>query len=178
MKQRSLRILSLTQTALLLALCLGFQLLKSVSIYITGPLVNAVLIIASVSVGWQSGLAIALLSPIAAWLIGATPIVNALPVMLPVIAAGNTIIAVFAFLFRKSFPFGLLPGALCKAGFLWGAVCGLILPAFGQKLPEKLIAAAKVTFSLTQLINAILGSLLAWLMLRIMKKRFRLPNNG
>lgn len=161
---------ALVKTALLLALCLVFQLLKTLSAYITGPLVNAVLIIASVTVGWQSGLAISCLAPLAAWLIGATPIVNALPVMLPVIAAGNAIIAVSAWLLRKHYPLGLLPGAICKAGFLWAAVCGLVLPLMGAALPEKMVAAARATFSFTQLITALAGSLLAYLILKVLRQ--------
>ena len=105
----------LVQTGILLALCLVFQLLKGISVYITGPMVNAILILASLSCGWYSGVLIAVVAPLTAMLIGATPIVNAVPAMLPVIMIGNALIAVFAWLFRNRMrPLGLAIGSCLK----------------------------------------------------------------
>ena len=59
----------LTRTALLLALCVVVQQFKTVSQFITGPLVNLILLLAALAVGLGSGLCIAVLSPILAFLI-------------------------------------------------------------------------------------------------------------
>lgn len=162
----------LVQTALLLALCLCFQLLKSISVYITGPLVNMVLIIAALSCGWQSGVIIGCLAPLIAYLIGATPIINMVPMMLPVIMVGNCLIALSAVLFKneKLLPAGLAIGSVAKAGWLWIMVCFVVLPVFGANVPPKALAAAKATFSVTQLITAAIGSVLALAVWKLLKK--------
>lgn len=165
------KIRTLALTALLLALCLCFQLLKAISVYITGPLVNLVLIIAALSCGWQSGVAISCIAPLLAYLIGATPIINMLPVMLPVIMVGNCLISLSALLWKgKRLPLGLLLGSLAKAGWLWLTVWYAVLPLFGANLPEKAAAAAKATFSVTQLVTALLGSALALIIWPLIKK--------
>ncbi len=154
----------LAYTALLLAVCVTFQLLKSFSVYITGPAVNAVLIIAATAVGLPSGLFIACVAPLIAYLVGATPIINMIPVMLPVIMVGNALIAVFAYLFKeKNLIAGLLAGSVAKAGFLWLTVWYVVLPLFGANVPEKVQLAAKNTFSITQLITALIGSAIAYI---------------
>ena len=128
----------LVQTGILLALCLVFQLLKGISVYITGPMVNAILILASLSCGWYSGVLIAVVAPLTAMLIGATPIVNAVPAMLPVIMIGNALIAVSAWLFRnRMLPLGLAIGSCLKAGFLWLSVWYVVLPFFWQRCAGK-----------------------------------------
>ena len=61
--------------------------------------------------------------------------------------------------------------------FLWLVVVRAVLPAAGEaaKLPEKALSVARTTFSVTQLITALLGSLLAfliWLPLqKLLKKK-------
>ena len=73
--------------------------------------------------------------------------------------------------------FGMVSGAVLKAVFLWLVVVRAVLPAAGEaaKLPEKALSVARTTFSVTQLITALLGSLLAfliWLPLqKLLKKK-------
>ena len=165
----------LVQTALLLALCIVFQTLKALSVYITGSLVNAVLILATLSIGLFGGLMIALASPVVAFLLGATPVMNLIPAMIPVVMAGNSIVVLAVyFLKKKNLVAGLLTGAVCKAGFLWLAVWFAILPLFSGNIPEAkravMVATVKTQFSLTQLITALIGSLIAWLVWARMKK--------
>ena len=167
----------LTQTAVLLALCVVFQTLKSISVYITGPLVNGVLILATWAVGLPGGLIIALLSPAAAFFLGATPVMNLIPVMMPVVMAGNSILVLFVHGFgEKQIP-GLLWGSVCKAGFLWLTVWYAVLPLFAGNIPEAkrstMTALVRVQFSVTQLITALLGSLLAWLVWKRVGALFR-----
>ncbi len=168
----------LAQTALLLALCIAFQTLKSISVYITGPLVNAILILATLAIGPLGGLLIALFSPVAAFFLGATPVMNLIPAMMPVVMAGNSILVLAVWLLgKKNLVAGLLSGSVCKAGFLWLTVWYAILPLFSQNIPEAkrpaMVAVVRVQFSVTQLITALLGSFIAWLVWLRLKKAVR-----
>lgn len=165
----------LVQTALLLALCIVFQCLKGLSVYITGPAVNAVLILATLSVGLYSGLLIAVTAPIVAFFLGATPIMNLIPWMIPVIMVGNAIIVLAVWLLKnKSLIAGLLTGSVCKAAFLWLTVWYLILPLFQGNIPEAkrtvMVATVKTTFSVTQLITALIGSAIAFAIWKPLQK--------
>lgn len=171
----------LVQTALLLALCIVFQCLKGFSVYITGSAVNAVLIIATLSVGLYSGLLIAVIAPIVAFFLGATPIMNLIPWMIPIIMTGNSIIVVAVWLLqKKNLPVGLLAGSVCKATFLWLTVWYVILPLFQTNIPEAkragMVASVQTTFSVTQLITALIGSVLAFLIWKPLKKYLKTTN--
>lgn len=165
----------LVQTALLLALCIVFQCLKGFSVFITGSLVNAVLVIATLSTGLYSGLIIAVIAPVAAFFLGATPVLNLIPWMIPVIMAGNSILVLFTWLFKDHHLIpGLLAGSVCKAVFLWLTVWYVILPLFGNNIPEArravMIPAVKTTFSVTQLITALIGSTIAFAVWKPLQK--------
>lgn len=160
----------LTTTALLLALCIIFQSLKSMSVYLTGSAVNCILVIATLYCGIWSGTCIAILTPIIAYFIGATPIVNMIPLMMPVIMLGNELLVLsVGLLKKKSLELGMLTGCITKAAFLWATVWFVVLPIFGTKLPEKLVTTVKATFSVTQFLTACIGSVIAW---AIYKKGF------
>lgn len=161
----------LTRTALLLALCVGVQQFKNLSQFITGPLVNAILIIAALYVGFLGAAAIAILSPVFALLIAPSPILQAIPQMTILIAVGNLIIVLLAWLFRrKLLPVGLVIGSGLKALSLWGGVQLIILPMFSSALKPPMIPALSAAFSVNQLITALTGSLIAWLVWLRLKK--------
>ncbi|MDD3429777.1 MAG: ECF transporter S component [Oscillospiraceae bacterium] len=155
-----------TRTAVLLALCVAVQQFKSLSQFITGPLVNAILIIAALAVGLWSGIAIAVLSPVLAFLISPSPIMQAVPQLIPVIMVGNAIIVVCVYVLRnqKYWWAGLALGSVLKAGFLALAVKAFIIPTFGGNLVEKQITALGLMFSYNQLITAAIGSVIAGLL--------------
>ena len=92
----------LTRTALLLALCIVVQQFKSDSQFITGPLVNLILLIAALAVGLYSGLAIAVLSPILAFLISPSPIMQVMPQLIVLVALGNAVLVFAAWSLRKN----------------------------------------------------------------------------
>ena len=110
----------LTRTALLLALCIVVQQFKSVSQFITGPLVNLILLIAALAVGLYSGLAIAVLSPVLAFLISPSPIMQVMPQLIVLVALGNAALVLAAWAFRKNkrYYVGFLLGAVVKTGVL------------------------------------------------------------
>jgi len=161
----------LTRTALLLALCVGVQQFKNLSQFITGPLVNAILIIAALYVGFLGGAAVAILSPVFALLIAPSPILQAIPQMVILIAAGNLVIVLLSWLFRRRLlPAGLIVGSGLKTLALWGGVQLVILPMFGGALKPPQVTALSAAFSVNQLITALIGSALAWLVWQRLKK--------
>lgn len=160
----------MTTTALLLALCIVFQSMKGLSVYLTGSAVNCILVIAVLYCGLFSGTCIAVVAPIVAYFIGATPIINMIPLMMPVIMLGNELIVLGVWIFyRKRLEVGMLLGCIAKALFLWATVWFVVLPVWGTNLPKPMMMAVKTTFSVTQFVTACIGSVIAWM---IYKKGF------
>lgn len=175
----------LVQTALLLAICIVSQYFKNISVYITGPIVNATIIIAVLAVGLWSGILISIVAPITAFFFTGSPIMAAIPLMFPVVMAGNAILAVCVWYFEEKtsfkwkLPAGLLAGSVLKAIFMGIVVVLIILPIFGDNVAAKLpkpealpmvLATARTTFSITQLITALIGSVLSYLIWLPLKK--------
>lgn len=168
----------LAQSALLLAICIISQYFKNFSVYITGPIVNTVIIIAVLSIGLWSGLMISLIAPVTAFFLAGSPIMAAIPLMFPAIMAGNAVLAVTVWYFqnklnfRYRLPVGLIAASIFKAAFMGIVIVLIILPLFGDNIASKLpkpetlpmvLETAKVTFSFTQLVTALTGSALAYL---------------
>ncbi len=168
----------LTTTALLLALCVIFQTLKGSSPampYLTGSVVNCILIVATLYCGILSGTFIALITPVIAYFMGGTPIMNMIPLMMPVIMIGNELLVLSVWLFRKKYiEIGMAIGCVTKTIFLWLTVWFAVLPVFGTNLPEKMIVTVRTSFSLTQFVTACIGSVIAWV---IYKKGIKFYEN-
>lgn len=166
----------LAQTGLLLALCIASQFFKNLSVYITGPIVNTIIILAVLAIGLASGLIISIIAPITAYLITASPIITAIPAVMPMIMIGNCILAVSVWLFDKKFRFpgntvvGMIAGSIIKSAFMAISIINVLFALFGSALNEKQLAMGKTTFSTVQLITALIGSLLAYLIWIPLKK--------
>lgn len=168
----------ITTTALLLALCIVFQSMKGLSIYLTGSAVNCILVIATLYCGLFSGTCIAILTPVVAYFMGATPIMNMIPLMMLVIMVGNELIVLCVWLFhKKRMEVGMLLGCVTKALFLWLAVWFAVLPIFGTKLPEPMVMTVKTTFSITQFVTACIGSVIAWVIYKKGLKKYEDTSN-
>lgn len=182
---------SLAQTALLLAICIVSQFFKNLSVYITGPVVNTTIIIAVLAAGLWSGLFISIIAPVTAFFISGSPIMAAIPLMFPAVMGGNAILAVCVWYFqnklnfKNSLPAGLIAGSVLKAAFMGIVIVLVLLPAFGGNIASRLpkpealpgvLAAAKITFSVTQLITALTGSLLAFIIWMPLKKYLKAEN--
>lgn len=159
----------LTLTALLLTLCIASQFLKNTSVYLTGPVINCILILAAVFCGLWSAVVLSLITPLTSWLITGSPLMSAIPLIVPCVMAGNIILTVSVWAsIRKSHRtqnllLGTLLGAAFKAAFMGSTISLLLLPLLGPAtgLPAPALTAARVTFSLTQLITALLGGALS-----------------
>ena len=166
-------------TALFIGICVVFQGLKVISVYLTGPIVNACIIITTFVCGLPYGLIIAIVTPLIAYLMGFTPVLHLLPSLLPVIMVGNVIIVLASYLFikhidnkRLSYIY-LFSGSLFKALFMGILVVFVLIPIFGSNIPQVAQNTIKMTFSLTQLITALIGiiiSLLAYSRLKYIIK--------
>ncbi len=171
-------ILKITQTGLLVALLIALQWLTAgtqafAGQYITGSLVNGVLAVAAMACGLWSGLVVAFLSPFCAFLLGIGP---KLLQVVPCIALGNAVFVLgMRFLTGKNRPFfwrllGLLIAAAAKFAVLYGAVVLLLIPLMADSLPPKQVQTFTVMFSWPQLITALLGGILALLIVPILRK--------
>lgn len=181
----------LVQTALLLAICIASQYFKNLSVYITGPIVNLTIILAVLSVGLWSGLLLSIIAPVTAFFFTGSPIMAAIPLMFPAVMAGNAVLAVTIWYFQKKtsfkwrLPAGLIAGSVLKAVFMGIVIVLIILPIFGDNIASKLpkpealpmvLATAKVTFSVTQLTTALIGSTLAYVIWMPLKKYLKAEN--
>ncbi len=168
----------LVQTALLLAICIASQFFKNLSVYLTGPIVNTTIILAVLATGLWSGILISVIAPVTAFFISGSPIMAAIPLMFPAVMGGNIILAVCVWYFEKKLHFshmltaGLAVGSVLKAAFMGIVIVLILLPCFGNSIASRLpkpealpgvLATARITFSLTQLVTSLTGSVLAYL---------------
>ncbi len=161
----------LCRTALLLALCIASQFFKNLSVYITGSVVNAVLLLATLSCGVWSGAALSVIAPLTAWLITGSPVMSAMPLLLPCVMVGNLLLVLPVWFATRRAPrqlparmaVSMAIGSVVKFFFLWGIICCCILPQLGpgSGLPAPALEAAAASFSLPQLITALIGSALS-----------------
>lgn len=181
----------LVQTALLLTICIVSQYFKNLSVYITGPIVNLTIILAVLSVGLWSGLLLSIIAPVTAFFFTGSPIMAAIPLMFPAVMAGNAVLAITVWYFQEKtsfkwrLPAGLIAGSVLKAIFMGVVIVLIILPIFGDNIASKLpkpealpvvLTTAKVTFSITQLTTALIGSVLAYVIWMPLKKYLKAEN--
>lgn len=180
----------ITTTAIMLALliCLQWagswipdQLTKQL---VTGTCVNAVLAVTVLLVGMRSGITVAVISPVCAFLFGIAPnFITVLPIML-----GNTLyVVLLRLIIGKSMkPVWKLPVALIAASVVKFAelyllvvklICGVAADSLlGQKLGNVVLLAPPmlkmlpVMFAWPQLVTALTGGAIALLILPVLRK--------
>lgn len=167
---------ALAQTAILLAICIMSQFFKNLSVYITGPIINTCLIVCALTAGLWWAILLSVVTPITSFIITGSPIMSAIPLIIPCVMIGNVILVIFVALFKKRpnakiwQPLSMILGSVAKAVFMGGIIALLIIPSM---LPEKMMPMMKVfqtTFSVTQLITALIGSLFAFAIMIPLKK--------
>ena len=177
------KILWLAQTAVLLALLICLQwLTKPLGQLVTGSAVNTVLAIAALFAGTGSGIAVALLSPVFAYLFGIAPQL----VTVPAIMAGNAILVVQLALFADRTKgislwngVSVVVAAASKATVLYllvvQVICGFAsAPLLEQGLLKKpMLTALPTMFSWMQLVTALIGCALALLITPVLRKALK-----
>ena len=64
-------------TGILLAICIVSQIFKNLSIFITGPIINACIVLAVLIAGVSCGIILSVITPVAAYFIAASPVMTA-----------------------------------------------------------------------------------------------------
>lgn len=183
MNQNRSKVLWITETAVMLALLITLQwATKPLGQIVTGSCVNAVLAVTVLFSGMSSGVTVALLSPVFAYLLGIAPQI----VTVPAIMVGN---AVYVVLLRK------LTGGnvreLSKAAGAWGAaavakfatlyalvvlvICGVLAEPLLEQgvLKQPMLTALPATFAWPQLVTALIGGAVALLVVPVLKKALK-----
>lgn len=162
----------ITRTALLLAVAIAFQLfgrfLGPYNNFIVGPVVNAVLIIATAIAGLWSGVAIAVIAPLVSAFTNKAAIAPLILAFSPFIIIGNVIIAAaFATLKKKSKIAAIIIGAVVKFAFLFAAIS--IFTSL-VKMQPKVAATLTNLFSWPQFVTALIGGAIALIVLAAVGK--------
>lgn len=167
----------ITETAVLLALLIVLQnVTKPFGQIVTGSCVNAVLAIAALFAGMSSGIVIALISPVLAFLLGIAPQL----VTVPAIMVGNTVFVVLMNLLCKGNALkraiGWAVAAAAKFAVLYVLVakiiCGLASEALlaAGTLAPPMLQKLPVMFGVPQLITAFIGGAVALVIAPVLKK--------
>lgn len=166
----------ITVTAVMLAICIVSQFFKNLSVYLTGPIINAALILTVLYAGLACGIILSIITPITSFFITGSPIMAAIPAMFPSIMIGNMILVVTVTLLRNKFgktaglPVSIAIGAVLKALFMGILISLIILP---NMLPEKMqpmMHVLQIQFSVTQFITALIGGVYALIIYAVLRK--------
>lgn len=171
----SKKALSLTQTAVLLALIVVIEYLMVGPQYILikGSIVSLILVVATLLIGLPAGILISIFTPLLAVVTGHL----AMPVLAPVVALGNLVFVILWWLIVRhvkesksliSYIVATVVSSLAKFAFLYLAVAWYILPVVlkglvAKKPPIKVALLAQ--FGMPQLITAVIGGVIAMLIL-------------
>ena len=173
----------ITETAVLLALLVTLQALtKPMGQLVTGSCVNAILAVAVLVAGLGSGVTIAIVSPVLAYLLGIAPQI----LTVPAIMVGNTVYVVLLhFLGGKADnnPVMQAVGLVVAAGAKFAAlyfivvkvICGVMAPSLmaAGSLKEPMLKALPATFSWPQLFTALIGGAVALAIVPVLKKALK-----
>ena len=173
----------ITETALMLALLVSLQAItKPLGQLVTGSCVNAILAIAALVGGLSSGLTVALISPVLAFLLGIAPQI----LTVPAIMAGNCVyVLMLSLLAGKSgtHPVKLVVAWVASAAAKFSTLYILVAQLICGVLAESLIAsgamkppmvqALPVTFGVPQLITALFGGAVALLIVPVLRKALK-----
>ena len=172
----------ITETAIMLALLVSLQALtKGFGQLVTGSCVNAILAISVLVGGLSSGITVALISPVLAFLLGIAPQI----LTVPAIMVGNTVYVVLLYLIagnsknivRKIVAW--VAAAAAKFAALYAIVVGLICGVLSENLlasgalKEPMLKALPATFSWPQLITALIGGAVALLIVPVLRKALK-----
>ncbi len=170
----------ITETALMLALLVTLQALtKPMGQLVTGSCVNGVLAVTALVAGLYSGIAVAVVSPVLAYLLGIAPQI----LTVPAIMIGNAVfVAVLYFVAGKDGKrlgrqiLGWISAAVAKFVTLYAIVAGLICGVFAQALLDSgmlktpMLKALPATFSWPQLFTALIGGAVALAIVPVLRK--------
>ena len=173
-------VLWITETAVMLALLVSLQALtKPMGQLVTGSCVNAVLAVSALVGGLASGLTVALISPILAFLLGIAPQI----LTVPAIMVGNAVYVVLLVLLADKSGKNMVKQVvawLVAAGAKFAALYAIVVLLICGVLSESLLSAGVMkapmlqalpaTFSWPQLLTALIGGAVALLIVPVLHK--------
>lgn len=180
------KILWITESAVMIALLVALQTItKPAGQLVTGTCVNACLAIAALVGGLNCGLTVALVSPIAAFVLGIAPQI----LTVPAIMIGNSIYVILLSLLADKNGKKLIKQAIAwiiastaKFAALYFIVVKLICGIFADALlsngmlKEPMLKVLPATFSYLQLITALLGGAIALCIVPVLIRVLRKDN--
>lgn len=170
----------ITETAVMLALLIALQAItKPMGQLVTGSFVNTVLAITALVAGLSSGITVAVISPVLAYLLGIAPQI----LTVPAIMVGNTVFVTLLYFLagkgrRKPVQqiLAWLSAAAAKFATLYAIVVWLICGVFSDALlasgvlKAPMLKALPATFSWPQLITALIGGGVALAIVPVLRK--------
>ena len=177
------KILWITETAVMLALLVALQsITKPMGQLVTGSFVNAILAVTVLVAGLYSGLTVALISPILAFLLGIAPQI----LTVPAIMAGNTVYVILLYVIAGNNSkkivrqiIAWITAAAAKFAVLYSIVSWLICGVLADKLlasgmlKQPMLKALPATFGITQLFTALIGGAVALLIVPVLRKALK-----
>lgn len=177
------KLLWITETAVMLALLVALQAItKPLGQVVTGSFVNAVLAVTVLVAGLYSGITVAVVSPVLAYLMGIAPQI----LTVPAIMVGNTVFVVLLhFIAGKDSKkivrqvIAWLAAAAAKFAALYAIVVWLFCGVFAQSLlasgvmKEPMLKMLPATFSWIQLLTALIGGAVALVITPVLRKALK-----
>lgn len=170
------KVLWITRTAALTALLIIMQAVTAPfgNTLVTGSIVNLILIISVMTCGMSTGITVAMISPICAKFLNIGPSFWSL---IPFIIVGNIVLVLLWNLignikttkFNLSYIIALVVAAVAKFLVLYVGIVKIAIPVF-LNLPEKKAMVVSNMFSIPQLITALIGGILAIIILPVLKR--------
>lgn len=157
----------LTRTALLLAVTLAFQMLGFPQM-VTGPAVNAMLMISGIYVGAIGGIIIGLLTPWIAFIRGT--LAPPLAPMIPFIMLGNAVLVIIWVLSRRLIK-NVYLGSV--AGIVVGATVKFLILSTAVKLIVSVPPPVAQAMQIPQLYTALMGGVIALIIDRVLSAAFK-----
>ena len=173
----------ITETAVMLALLVALQALtKPMGQLVTGSFVNAVLAVTALVAGLYSGITVAIISPILAYLLGIAPQI----LTVPAIMVGNTVFVVLLYFIAGKDSkkmarqvIAWVGAAAAKFAALYAIVVWLICGVLSESLLASGVLKAPMlkmlpaTFSWPQLFPALIGGTVALLSVPVLRKALK-----
>lgn len=166
---------NIVKTSMLLAIAIVIQLLgrsfPQINQFLVGPLINAILILATFICDTKWGVLTGLLTPILAWLVGQLPAPMA--PFIPFIIIGN-LVYVIAFGVLSKYKYGkyigILVGSFVKYLFLSFSATKVVY-LLDVNIPKKVLEKLAIMMSTPQLVTAIIGGIFALILITLLARR-------
>lgn len=162
----------------LYAIILIMQLVKNVSPFISGPVINTTMAVAAMEIGIWWGIGFGVITPITSILVAPASAMTMITqatygANLPIIIIGNCIFVLAVYYGykngNKAFIIGIIVGAILKWLFMWGAADLILKPVFEVSLGKLVVAVNKV-FSTLQLFSGLISGVILYPVMYALKK--------